>query len=101
MSVDFRLDELTVHDNTGERRYEARIGTKVVGVIYYHAGPGRLTLVHTEVDPAFEGKGVGSRLVAGALEDIRRRALSLVPVCPFVRAYLRRHPEQADVVATS
>lgn len=99
MSVDSRLDELTVHDNEDERRYEARIGTEIIGVIPYQAEPGRLTLIHTEVEPAFEGKGVGSRLVAGALEDIRRRGLSLVPVCPFVQAYLRRHPEQADLVA--
>ena len=79
-----RLDDLTVHDNAEERRYEARIGSKVVGVLSYQAEPGRLTLIHTEVDPAAEGKGVGSRLVAGALEDIRSRGLSLVPVCPFV-----------------
>jgi uncharacterized protein len=95
-----RLDDLTVHDNAKERRYESRIGTKVLGVISYQAEPSRLTLIHTEVDPAFEGKGVGSRLVAGALEDIRSRGLSLVPICPFVRAYLDRHPEQADLVAT-
>lgn len=99
MSVDSRLDELTVDGNKEERRYEARIGTKVVGVIPYQAEPGRLTLIHTEVDPAFEGKGVCSLLVACALADIRRRGLSLVPVCPFVRTYLRRHPEQADLVA--
>jgi predicted GNAT family acetyltransferase len=103
MSVDSRLDEISVHDNARERRYEARLGGKVVGVISYAADPGLpglLTLTHTEVDPAVEGKGVGSRLVAGALEDIRRRGLSFVPVCPFVRAYLRRHPEQADRVST-
>ena len=99
MSVDYLVDGLTVHDNEEERRYEALTGTKIVGVIPYQPEPGRLTLIHTEVDPAFEGKGVASRLVAGALEDIRRRGLSLVPVCPFVRAYLRRHPEQADLVA--
>ena len=102
MSVDLRLDELSVRDNVEQQRYEARLGGKVVGVISYHAEPGLpglLTLVHTEVDPAVEGKGVGSRLVAGAVEDIRRRGLSLVPVCPFVRAYLTRHPEQTDVVA--
>ena len=56
-------------------------------------------LVHTEVDPAFAGQGLGERLVAGALEDLRARGLKLVPLCPFVRAYLRRHPDQADLVA--
>jgi predicted GNAT family acetyltransferase len=51
------------------------------------------------VDPRLDELTVHARLVAGALEDIRGRGLSLVPVCPFVRAYLRRHPEQADLVA--
>lgn len=98
MSAESPLDELSVHDNAEEERYEARLGAKVVGVVSYQSEPGLLTLVHTEVDPAMEGKGVGSRLVAGALGDIRRRGLAFVAVCPFVRAYLKRHPEQADSV---
>jgi predicted GNAT family acetyltransferase len=92
-------EELAVVDNAEERRFEAHIGSERVGVIRYEAQPGVITLVHTEVEPAFEGKGVGSRLIAGALDDIRRRDLSLVPVCPFVRAYLERHPEYADLIA--
>jgi uncharacterized protein len=98
MNLEFRLDEVTVVDNAAEGRYEARIGGDVIGVVLYRAEPGRLTLIHTEVDSTAEGKGVGSRLVSGALEDIRRRGLATVPVCPFVRSYLRRHPEQADLV---
>jgi predicted GNAT family acetyltransferase len=58
-------------------------------------------LVHTEIEPSLEGQGVGSRLVAGALADIRSRGLELVPVCPFVLAYLKRHPEFDDLVVTS
>jgi hypothetical protein len=61
--------------------------------------PGLITLIHTEVDPAFEGKGIAGRLVAGALDDIRRRGLLVTPICRFVRSYLRRHPEYADLVA--
>ena len=91
--------ELTVADNPDERRYEARLGSEVVGFITYHLRPGRITLIHTEVDPTAEGKGIGSRLVAGALEDIRHRGLVLEPLCPFVSAYLRRHPDYADLVA--
>jgi predicted GNAT family acetyltransferase len=90
--------ELTVRDNPDERRYEALVGSEVVGFIAYRFEPGQMTLVHTEVDPAFEGQGIASRLVAGALDDIRRRGLSLVPVCPFVRSYLQRHPEHTDLV---
>jgi len=54
--------------------------------------------VHTEVDEAVEGTGVGSQLVRVALDDLRVRGVGLVPVCPFVAAYLRRHPEYGDLV---
>lgn len=56
-----------------------------------------MVLIHTEVDPAFEGRGLATKLIAGAIQDIRARGLKLVPVCPFVRAYLRRHPEDRDL----
>jgi predicted GNAT family acetyltransferase len=96
--TDPRADELTVVDNADERRYEARLGSEVAGFIRYDAEPGVITLIHTEVEPAFEGQGIASRLVAGALDDIRRRGLSLVPVCSYVRGYLDRHPEHTDLV---
>ena len=56
--------------------------------------------MHTEVDPAAEGTGVGSQLVAAALEDIRGRGLSVLVVCPFIRSYIRRHPEYAELAAS-
>ncbi len=92
--------QLTVVDNADRRRYEARLGSEVVGFIMYRLDGERLTLVHTEVDSELEGEGVGSMLVAGALDDIRGRGLSVVPICPFVSAYLRRHPEYSDLVAS-
>ena len=55
--------------------------------------------MHTEVDEALEGRGLGSRLVATALEDARREGLEVVPLCPFVAAFIDRHPEYQDVVA--
>jgi predicted GNAT family acetyltransferase len=81
------------------RRYELRLKQSVVGFIAYQTQPGAVVLLHTDVDTLFEGQGFGSRLVAGAFEDIRARRLSVVPICPFVRSYLRRHPEDADLVA--
>ena len=54
--------------------------------------------MHTEVSPSLEGQGLGARLVAGALDDIRARGLRVVPICPFVRTYIRRHPDYADLV---
>jgi uncharacterized protein len=92
-------DELRVIDNRSRRRYELRRGERVIGFLAYQTEPGAVVLLHTEVDPVFEGLGLGSRLVAGAFEDIRVRGLSLVPICPFVSSYLRRHPEDVDLVA--
>ena len=93
--------ELLVEDNQQERRYEARLGSEVAGFIAYRLEAGRITLIHTEVYPEFEGRGIASRLAAGALDDIRRRGLAVVPVCNFVRGYLERHPEYADLVTTT
>ena len=59
-----------------------------------------VVLVHTEVATEFEGHGVGSRLAAAALDDIRARGLKVDPVCPFIARYLDRHPELSDLVAT-
>ncbi len=92
------MSELVVRDNPEELRYEALRDGQLVGLIRYRTEPGVVVLVHTEVDEAVEGTGVGSQLVRFALEDIRARGLRLVPVCPFVAAHLRRHPEHADLV---
>lgn len=91
--------DLAVRDNAEESRYEVLVDGKVLGEILYRTRPGRVVLLHTEVLPSAEGSGLGSRLVAGALEDIRARELRVVPLCPFVAAYIRRHPEYADLVA--
>jgi hypothetical protein len=89
---------LTVTDNPGDHRYEGRAGDDIVGVVDYHLQPGLLTILHTEVAKDFEGEGVGSQLLAGALDDVRARGLKVLPICPFARAYLQRHPEYADLV---
>jgi uncharacterized protein len=88
-----------VRDNPAAKRYELLVDGEVRGRIDYAVETGTLTLVHTEVDADLEGRGLGSRLVHEALEDIRERNLRLVPICPFIRSYLRRHPEYADLVA--
>jgi uncharacterized protein len=92
---------LRVVDNPSELRYELWSEDILTGTIRYTRDGDVLTLVHTEVDPAFEGEGLGSALIAGALDDVRARGKRIIPVCPFVRAYLQRHPEYGDVVAAS
>jgi uncharacterized protein len=87
---------LKVSDNPGELRYELRDDGELAGEIRYRRFSGGLALVHTEVEP--KRKGLGTELVRGALDDMRARGLKVAPVCPFVAAYIRRHPEYADLV---
>jgi predicted GNAT family acetyltransferase len=87
---------LAVCDNEPELRYELTLEGEVLGFILYRKEPGAVVLVHTDIDPAHEGQGLGSLLVQGALADLRARGLRAVLLCPFVRAYLRRHPEAGE-----
>ena len=91
--------KLRVIDNPSELRYELWSADTLVGMIRYTRDGDVLTLVHTEVEPAFEGGGLGATLVAGALDDVRARGKRIRPFCPFVAAYIRSHPEYADLVA--
>ncbi len=90
--------DVEIRDNTEYLRYEARLGGRVAGFSQYRIRPGHLVFIHTKVDPAYEGRGIGSRLVRWELDDVRRRGLKVVPVCPFVRAFIRRHDEYADLL---
>jgi uncharacterized protein len=90
--------DVRVQDNPEELRYELRLDGKLAGEIRYRRQPGSVVLVHTDVEPSLEGRGLGAVLVRGALDDIRSRGERVVPFCPFVRAYIRRHPEYADLV---
>ena len=91
----------TVIDNTAENRYELDLGEGDMALIEYVLGKGLVVLTHTEVPPKYEGQGIGKELVLAALEDIRRKGLLVVPQCPFVGAYIRRHPEWMDLVLTA
>lgn len=94
-----RPDDLVVEDQPAARRYEARLGDRVVGFMEYRRVGGRVVFFHTEVDPAVEGRGIGSRLAAGALDDVRARGLRITVKCPFLAAYLKRHPGYEDLRA--
>ena len=91
-------DDVRVSDNPSELRYELFVDGELAGLIRYRRLPDALALVHTEVEPRFEGRGLAARLVAGALADIRERGLHIVPICPYVREYLERHPEDRDLI---
>ncbi|MCY9787190.1 N-acetyltransferase [Nocardiopsis sp. EMB25] len=91
--------DLTVIDAPERSRYEVSTDGRVVGFSAYHLiEEGVLALPHVEVDSSFEGQGVASTLVRESLDDIRARDLKVVPICPFVQAFLKRHPTYGDLV---
>ena len=92
-------DDLSVVDVPEESRYELRLGEKLIGFAAYRRRPDRIVFTHTEIDESLEGSGFGSRLAAGALDDVRRQGLEVAPLCPFISAFIQRHPEYEDLVA--
>jgi predicted GNAT family acetyltransferase len=87
-----------VNDIEASQRFEARIGSDLAGFAVYERRGDRVLLTHTEVDPAYEGKGVGSALAKAALDQVRTRGEKAVPLCEFIAAYIERHPAYADLV---
>ena len=87
---------MDVTDNRGESRFELPTdGGPAIAA--YELDGDTITFTHTVVPPEAEGQGVGSKLIAGALADARGRGLKVVPACSFVAAYLKRHPEAAEI----
>jgi hypothetical protein len=89
---------ITVAEAAEQERYEVFVDGELAGWSEYRGGGDPRAFTHTEIDPRFEGQGVGSALVRQAIEDVRARGMHVLPMCPFVRAYLARHPEDLDVV---
>jgi predicted GNAT family acetyltransferase len=91
--------ETQVVNDAVAQRYRLMASGEEVGFIEYDPiGEDGVLLKHTEVDRKHEGKGYGSKLVAGMLDDLRKRKLSVMPVCPYAIGFLRKHPEYLDVV---
>src|SRR6476469_6234967 len=89
---------IEVVDHPDQLRYVISVDGAPAGAAAYVLRGGRRIFVHTEVDPAYEGKGLGSRLAHDALELARASGRPIVPLCPFIAAYLGRHPEYQDLV---
>lgn len=88
---------IEVIDAAERTRYEAVRDGTVLGFAEYQRTHELVVFTHTEIDPAYEGQGVGGALVRGALDHVRELGLKALPVCPFVQAWLQRHPDYADL----
>jgi predicted GNAT family acetyltransferase len=86
-------------NNSAKHRYELAV-EGYIAATYYTLADGVITFVHTEVPPELGGKGIGSKLIQGALDQVRAERLRVIAQCPFVKAYIDKHPEYADLLKT-
>jgi uncharacterized protein len=89
---------IVVADAPERRRFEVSVDGELAGFLVYREKGGLLALIHTEVDERFEGRGLGGRLARFALDQARERGVAVLPFCPFVDAWMQRHPEYTDIV---
>ena len=94
MNIDF---EVVVEDNPAARRYQAQVG-EYLAVAEYRLDGDTITFTHTQVPKELEGHGIANKLAHAALEDARARQLTVVPLCPFIASYIRRHQEYVALV---
>ncbi len=88
----------TVRDNRAEQEFELDLDGYRAVAAYQREG-NRIVFTHTVVPPAIEGRGVGSKLIRAALDSARDQGLRVVPQCPFVAAFIRKHPAYRDLLA--
>lgn len=90
--------EILVRDAPDQSRFEITVAGQLAGFCEYHSRPGRIVFTHTEVDRAYRGQGLASRLIRTALDTSRRRGFEVTPLCPYVADFVRRHPGYLDLV---
>jgi uncharacterized protein len=86
-----------VRNNAALNRFELDVDGQQA-VSYYRMTPGVITFVHTEVPQALSGRGIGTKLIRGVLDWVRAQGLKVVPQCPFVSAFMGKHPEYNDLL---
>lgn len=93
------IQNLQVINNLSEGQFEARLGEDAAGFIAYRMQRDNVyVMLHTEVRAEYEGQGVAHKLVHDALELVKAEGSRIVPLCPYVQSYLRRHPEYEELV---
>ncbi|WP_026414706.1 GNAT family N-acetyltransferase [Actinomadura oligospora] len=90
-----------VKDAPDQSRYEITVDGELAGFAEYELrAKGRIVVfTHTETLPGFEGQGVGGALARGALDDVRAGGRTLIPLCPFIKGWIEKHPDYQDLVA--
>ena len=89
----------TVVNNPEQSRYEIHADGQVAGFTQYRTTPGVIEFVHTEIDDAYEGHGLGGQLARGALDDVRTTGDKVIATCPFIKAWIAQHEDYQDLLA--
>lgn len=87
-----------VRKNEEQHRYEVLVDNQVVGFAEYREMGDSVMMPHTEVSEAHEGEGLGNRLAEFALQDVQQAGKHVIPMCPFISAYIKRHPDYIELV---
>lgn len=97
--MNFRMTTAApIIDNPSHNRFEIDLGDGEFAFAAYNLLPGAIRFTHTEVPESHGGQGLGTALIKAGLAAARERGLKVVPICPFFRAYLKKHPEEQDIV---
>jgi uncharacterized protein len=97
--VNVDLNNLTVTHNEEAQRFELLVDG-LLALLTYHRLPDRIVIIHTEVPQAFEGHGLAAKLSRAALDFARLNHLRVVPLCPYVSEFIRKHPQYQDLVSS-
>jgi predicted GNAT family acetyltransferase len=89
---------IEVSDNAQQRRYEVHVDGRLAGFAAYRPRPEAVVFTHTEIFDGYEGRGLGSTLARGALDDVRAKGARVRPQCPFIAGYIARHPAYQELV---
>jgi predicted GNAT family acetyltransferase len=92
------MEDYELIDNTDANQYEFHVGKHLAKIEYIKTNNGEIYLTHTEVPVALEGQGIGSQLAGKVLADIEQKGLRLIPLCPFVAGYIKKHPDWRRIV---
>ena len=87
-----------VRENATEDRFEIWVGAELAGITVYEPEGQTLAFVHTQVETRFGGQGLATSLIGQALDTVRERGQAVLPYCPFVKAFIQKHPDYLDLV---
>lgn len=92
------MSQMETRNEPENDRYVIEVDGVVAGFTVYHVRGGRYFFVHTQIEPSFTGQGLGSVLARYALDDVRAKGGTIIPICPFIAGYVDRHPEYQSLI---